>query len=39
MKERVALHDGELTLESQAGRGTTVIVRLPLRINSNHQGE
>jgi signal transduction histidine kinase len=39
MKERVALHDGELTLESQAGRGTTVIVRLPLRINSNHPGE
>jgi signal transduction histidine kinase len=30
MKERVALVDGELTIESGADRGTTVIVRLPL---------
>lgn len=31
MKERVTLVDGELSIESQPGKGTTVHVRIPLR--------
>lgn len=31
MKERVALVDGELSIESQPQKGTTVFVRVPLR--------
>jgi signal transduction histidine kinase len=30
MRERVELHDGRLTVESQAGSGTTLVVEVPL---------
>jgi signal transduction histidine kinase len=30
MRERVALHDGRLTVESAAGSGTTLVVEVPL---------
>jgi signal transduction histidine kinase len=30
MKERAHLLDGELTVESSPGRGTTVIARIPI---------
>ena len=32
MRERVALVGGTLTVESGAGRGTTVIARVPLAV-------
>jgi len=31
MRERVAMAGGTLTIESRAGRGTTVRVRIPMR--------
>ncbi len=37
MTERVVLVDGELTIESVPGRGTTVIVKLPLPHDENRK--
>jgi len=39
MRERVALFDGTLTVESAPGRGTTVIARVPLPDGSREGGD
>ena len=33
VKQIVSLHQGEIQVESELGRGTTIIVRLPFTLN------